>query len=101
MLSALTAQFALLYYILIFASAYKILKKSPALSLSHKILITLLPAVACLVSFFGIVVGFIPPKMIDPNETFSFILTMGIGFLTVILIPVFILLLRPRNKLLS
>ena len=91
MLSALTAQFALIYYILLFASAYKILSKTPNSSMKDRILTILLPSLACLVSLFGIIVGFIPPQMVGPSETFNFILTMVIGFLCVFIFPLIVL----------
>jgi amino acid transporter len=58
-LSAITAQFALVYYILLFAAAIKLLRqdKRPC----AMILNILLPLAACLLCFIGIIVAFIPP----------------------------------------
>lgn len=86
MFSALSAQFALMYYIVLFFSAYRLLKAVHASSVKDKIFTIALPLVAGAISLFGIVVGFIPPQDVPASETQSYIFTMGTGFVVVFIL---------------
>lgn len=71
-LSALTAQFALLYYVILFCAAIKLLrqqKQNPLLSF-------LLPGMAIIICVVGIAVGFIPPAKIRVENTLLYELFM-------------------------
>ena len=82
-LSALTAQFALLYYVLLFMSARKLLRSDKSHSKRNNFLAFVLPTVACFMSLFGIIVGFIPPTNIPQSEILKYIGIMTLGFTTI------------------
>lgn len=71
LLSALTAQFALLYYVLLFLAAIKLLSDLKQGSL-QRVLNYAIPLTAGVVSFIGIIVGFIPPTEIHKNNVLLF-----------------------------
>lgn len=79
-LSALTAQFALLYYVILFAAAIKLLRKTIQSKL-NKTLSVLLPSVGAVISFIGIIVGFVPPDQISHGGVLQYELFMLITFL--------------------
>lgn len=57
-LSAATAQFALLYYIILFCAAMKLLRAQ-----SKSVLNSLFPVLAMLMCGIGLIAGFVPPKL--------------------------------------
>lgn len=96
-LSALTAQFALLYYIVLFSAAIKQLRKLKQ-NFINRMLTFILPSMACAVCIFGIIVGFLPPDQIPFGSTLRYELMMGLCFVAVGFLPVFVLR-NQRRKL--
>lgn len=86
MFSALSAQFALMYYIILFYSAHRLLKGASGQSLKDKLCSFGLPLIAGLISLVGIAVGFIPPQDVPASETKSYIITMVMGFVVVFIL---------------
>jgi glutamate:GABA antiporter len=89
-LSALTAQFALLYYILFFCAAMKLLHQQK-MSRVGRVLGMVFPLMACLICVSGIVVGFLPPDQIPFGNTLQYESLMAGCFLVVGLFPALIL----------
>lgn len=75
MLSAITAQFALLYYILLFSAAIKLLLQKQQTLLS-KILTITMPSIASIMCIIGIVVGFFPPDFVPEASRFTYEIIM-------------------------
>lgn len=71
LLSVITAQFALLYYVLVFFAAYKLLQQQEQ-SFINKILSIVLPGVAATICLVGIIAGFIPPDLIYTNSQLQY-----------------------------
>lgn len=93
LLSALTAQFALLYYILLFCAAIKLLR-SQTQSSWRQLTSFVIPTIAGVTCVIGILAGFLPPSGIKENSILLYEFFM-IGSLVVFcIIPFFIL----RNK---
>ncbi|PJD93019.1 MAG: amino acid permease [Legionella sp.] len=61
-LSAATAQFALLYYVILFCAAMKLFRHKTQNPLNRR-LSQVLPILGCLMCVIGLVVGFIPPSL--------------------------------------
>lgn len=89
-LSALTAQFALLYYILLFCAAIKLLRQTTR-HLGHKILQIVLPVLACMICLFGIVIGFLPPEQIPFGSILQYEIIMLTCFVLMGFVPALIL----------
>lgn len=89
-LSALAAQFALLYYILLFCAAVKLLRQRKQ-TRRDNILSLLLPGLACAICLFGIIVGFLPPEQIPFGSTLRYELMMVCCFVLIAFVPVLIL----------
>ena len=87
LLSALTAQFALLYYVLLFAAAIKLFRSESKTSLSS----TLIPLSAGIVSLIGVAVGFIPPSQISAEHVLQYEVFMLASILFFCVIPFFII----------
>ena len=87
-LSAMTAQFALLYYVLLFAAALKLLRSVPQ-SKGRAILSIVLPISAGIVSIIGILVGFFPPSNIATDDIVSYELFMVVSIVIFCIIPFF------------
>lgn len=87
-LSAITAQFALLYYILVFAAAIKLLKQKKTTQLNN-ILVFILPGIAIVICVFGIAVGFIPPAFVAASNKLKYELCLISGFAIVMLLLFF------------
>lgn len=81
-LSALTAQFALLYYVLLFCAAMKLLQQ-------NRLCRFILPGIACFICLFGIIIGFFPPEQLAVQDKLRYELLMGIGFIMIGLLPIF------------
>lgn len=90
-LSALTAQFALVYYIILFTAAIKLLRRE-----SKSLLNVVLPSMACVICIIGIIVGFLPPEQIPFGSAFHYGLLMGTSFVVIGLIPA--LIIRSAKK---
>ena len=90
LLSALSAQFALLYYVLLFSAAIKLFF-SVEQSKFHAFLGVVLPLIAGLVSLIGILVGFMPPSNVSAANVFRYECFMIISLVVFCLIPFFIL----------
>ncbi|MBI5447143.1 MAG: amino acid permease [Gammaproteobacteria bacterium] len=89
-LSVLSAQFALLYYILLFSAAIKLFF-SVKQTRAHAFLGATLPFIAGCVSLIGIVVGFVPPSNIGLTHLLGYELFL-IGCLFLFCLPPFFLL---------
>lgn len=61
-LSAITAQFGLLYYILLFYSAFKLMRKNN-FGVFNVAMTYFFPGIAITICIIGIIVGFIPPQI--------------------------------------
>jgi amino acid transporter len=96
-LSAITAQFALLYYILMFVAAIKLLRKKPETSVKQ-ILNFLLPGLAIMICLFGIFAGFLPPDTVDADHIWKFEAIMILSFLGIGILPVFLMKLIKIKK---
>lgn len=97
LLSALSAQFALLYYLLLFSAAIKLFR-SVEQSKFHAFLGIVLPACAGLVCLVGIMVGFVPPSNISAGNVFRYELFLIISLVVFCLIPFFILKRKHGKK---
>lgn len=97
MLSAITAQFGLLYYILLFFAAFKLIRKQK-LTKINGVLSYILPGIASFTCLIGIIVGFIPPEISDKSSQFTFqILLLAVfGFFG--LLPYIHYLLKKRKE---
>lgn len=89
-LSAMASQFALLYYIILFSAAFKLLK-SLQQSRSQSFLSVVLPMSASIVSFIGIAVGFLPPSNIAAGNVWVYELFMIVSMVIFCVIPFLIL----------
>ena len=89
-LSAMSAQFALVYYVLLFAAAIKLFQ-SVQQSKWQAILSIVLPASAGIVSLIGIFVGFLPPSNIAAGNIMTYELFMVVSIVIFCVIPFFIL----------
>lgn len=76
LLSALTSQFALIYYVLLFAAAIKLRKSNASFCVQF-----LLPVVAIVTSIIGILVGFLPPSTIPDSGVLRYELLLILGLL--------------------
>jgi amino acid transporter len=83
MLSALTSQFALIYYVVLFAAAIKLRHSVKAIKISaaKKIARIFLPSLAIITSIIGIAVGFLPPSSIPAGGVPKYELLLGCGFI--------------------
>ena len=91
-LSDLTAQFALLYYLTLFAAAiflrYKFPKRDKAFVIpGGKAGIWLVGGIGFLTSFFGIVIGFIPPTDVNIGHVFYYEIALFAGLLLFCILP--------------
>lgn len=91
-LSDLTAQFALLYYLTLFAAAiflrYKFPKRDNAFIIpGGKIGIWLVGGAGFLTSFFGIAIGFIPPTDVNIGHVFYYEIALFAGLLLFCILP--------------
>ena len=98
MLSALTAQFALAYYLLLFFAAITLLRQQK-ISLMQRRLSILLPSMGCGVCLFGIGVGFLPPDQMAFGSTFKYEFVMVTAFVSIALLPIFLLKTINRYRL--
>ncbi|MBA2650553.1 MAG: amino acid permease [Legionella sp.] len=98
LLSALTAQFALLYYVILFSAAIKLFR-SRSSSPFQTFLGTLMPLSAGIVSLIGICVGFIPPTQIHSNHILQYELFMIGSILLFCFIPFYIIKKQNPNIL--
>lgn len=89
-LSALAAQFALLYYIVLFCAAVKLLRQQKQNRLDN-LLSVALPCMALAICLCGIVVGFLPPEQIPFGSTLRYELLMLSFFVSIGFVPVLIL----------
>jgi amino acid transporter len=96
LLSALTAQFALIYYVLLFLAAIKLLRDRKQTSF-RAFLNYAIPLTAGVVSIAGIIVGFIPPAEIQKNNIFLFECFM-VGSLFVFCSIPFLILNRKKSQ---
>ncbi len=90
LLSALTAQFALLYYVLLFLAALKLLPH-PSHNRFRKVMNYLIPLTAGVVSLIGIGVGFKPPSSIGQNNVLLYELFMTGSLIFFCLVPFYFL----------
>lgn len=81
LLSAMTAQFALLYYVFVFLAAFKLLRQKK-LSYLNQVLSLLLPGIACITCLTGICVGFIPPDFVQAGSQLKYQLMCLLIFMT-------------------
>lgn len=98
MLSAITAQFGLFYYILLFFAAFKLINKGKHNRLS-KLLSYMFPGMAILTCVIGIVVGFIPPEISNASSQFKFQIILIAIFGILGLLPFFQYIIRKKEKL--
>lgn len=87
-LSAITAQFALLYYILLFSAAIKLLLNKQQ-KLIKNILTIILPSLAITMCLIGIVVGFFPPEFVPEASRYTYEITMVSIFLVISIFSIF------------
>ncbi len=98
LLSALTAQFALLYYLILFSAAIKLFRKQSK-NTFQTFIGTIMPLSAGIVSLIGIAVGFIPPLQISPDHLLQYELFMIGSIVVFCIIPFFILRKHnPKNS---
>lgn len=84
--SALTAQFALIYYVLLFAAAFKLLFHAATKNLTLSVLDKALPLLAVFISFIGLLAGLIPPEDIQATHRGLYIYTTGGSLLFFVLL---------------
>ncbi len=87
-LSAITSQFGLLYYLLLFFAAIKLLRKDNCNPINN-FLIYLVPGLASLICVIGIIVGFIPPEISNASSQFKLHIILIILFAFLGLLPFF------------
>jgi amino acid transporter len=102
-LSAITAQLALLVYILLFASALRLHYQKPEIVRSFKVPLGQLGIWMC--SSFGILsciivfgLGFIPPLQIDTKSVGAYEICLILGIVIIGIIPFGILRLMTKNR---
>lgn len=81
-LSAITAQFALLYYILLFIAAIKLLLPTQK-NTFNKMLAIFFPVLGCIMCVLGIIVGFVPPEFVQPKDKFAYEATIAGVFILI------------------
>ncbi|MCH9755590.1 MAG: APC family permease [Gammaproteobacteria bacterium] len=81
LLSAMTAQFALLYYMFLFLAAFKLLRQKKLSFLNHKLSI-LLPSMAFMTCLTGVLTGFIPPDFVEASSQLKYQFICGLIFMT-------------------
>lgn len=86
-LSAITAQFALLYYVLLFCAALKLIRSKQETAFKRNLAV-LLPVTAIVVCLMGIVAGFMPPDFVKEENRLKYELLLVAGFIFMGLIPV-------------
>lgn len=96
-LSAVTAQFALLYYILLFLSAIKLLLQTET-KLINRIYAVVFPLLGITMCLVGILVGFVPPEFISTEERLIYKATMISIFVIITLFSFYRFILRKKNK---
>ena len=92
-LSALTSQFALMYYVILFVAAIKLRhigRNNYSISKGAKLLNIGLPILAIITSLVGISVGFIPPESIAAGGILKYELLLSSGVLLFFLPLIFI-----------
>lgn len=97
LLSALTAQFSLLYYVLLFSAAIKLFR-SVAKRKRDVFLSTAIPSIAVIVSLMGIAVGFIPPSEISADYIVQYEIFILASISIFCLVPFFILKKNQQKK---
>lgn len=85
-LSVMTAQFALFYYILLFVAAIKLIRLKK-LSPVNNVFSVLLPVLAIIACLLGIIVGFIPPDFIRGANKLKYELLLIGVFAIICLLP--------------
>jgi len=96
LLSAMSAQFALLYYVLLFSAAIKLFSTMPQSSW-NRFLGYVLPGIAALVSVSGIAVGFIPPSNVGAAHVLSYEFFMVCSLIAFCVVP-FLVLQKKHGK---
>ncbi|KTC95867.1 amino acid antiporter [Legionella geestiana] len=96
-LSAITAQFALLYYVLMFVSAMKLLR-GQAKSRLGNVLNLFVPLLAISVCIFGIFTGFLPPEFLEAKSVLRFEVIMISGFVGIGILPIVLMKFLKRTK---
>lgn len=89
LLSALTAQFSLLYYVLLFAAALKLFRAEQRG--------WLLPTSGGLISVIGIIVGFMPPASMRDDHLLQYELFMMLSLVAFCAIPYLVLRWKSRK----
>ena len=89
-LSAMAAQFALLYYIILFSAAFTLLQ-SIKQSKWQTFFSMLLPISAGVVSVIGIAVGFLPPSNIAAGNVIAYELFMVVSIIIFCVVPFLVL----------
>lgn len=97
LLAAMSAQFALLYYLLLFSAAIKLFRSTKQ-SRWHAFLGIVLPVSAGLVSLIGIIVGFMPPSNVSGPDILRYELFMVISLFVFCFIPFLILKKKHGRK---
>jgi len=95
LLSALSAQFSLIYYVLLFSAAFKLFRSTQQL---QTFLSKAMPISAGIVSLMGIAVGFIPPTDISQDNILSYEFFMISSLFIFCIIPFFVLKIKTRKK---
>lgn len=85
MLSALTAQFALLYYVLFFMAAFKLLRKKKGLLTNRWVSIPVV--VASLTCIGGLLAGFLPPDEIPSGKILYYEIFLIAGIALMAFLP--------------
>lgn len=96
LLSALTAQFALIYYILLFSAAVRLFQLKSQ-NKTQTLLSFLMPICAGLISLIGIIVGFIPPSDISPENRTVYELFMGTSLALFCILP--LIFIKNQNNM--
>ncbi len=98
LLSAMSAQFALLYYVVLFAAAFKLFRSMKQTPL-NAFLGYVLPVIAAIVSLIGIGVGFLPPSNIGADHVLQYELFMVISLFIFCIVPFLVLHKKHRRRL--
>jgi amino acid transporter len=92
MLSAMTAHFALFYYILLFSAAFRLLKQEGKSTVWLAV-----PILAGITSFTGVIAGFLPPSStVNAHGILRYEFTLCLGIITFFIPLIFFLRRKPR-----
>lgn len=101
-LIALTAQFYVIMYIFMFAAAIRLRYKRPDVKRHYRVPggnvgMWIIAGLGIVVSFFTLIIGFVPPSQLDTGSIIFYESFLIIGLILSTLVPFIVLLFKKRN----